>query len=184
MNEEELEKEARINLKRRFGEFFPQLTISYVMGAEPREKRIEELEEKNKSLTEQVCNVANNLLDNWCRNEEDYCPHLAKLEQENAELKEKVSFLKDNLRVARKDREDLQLNVAKGLKEFVHDYPATALRFLANEKYVEQLTKAKEIIKYLCGMVRELNKPNVQLTNVDYSLSEAEQFLKDSEVEK
>ena len=44
MDKEELEKEARINLKRRFGEFFPQLTISYVMGAEPRERRIEELE--------------------------------------------------------------------------------------------------------------------------------------------
>ena len=46
----------------------------------------------------------------------------------------------------------------------------------------DQLTKAKEIIKDLCGMVRELNKPNVQLTNVDYSLSEAEQFI--NEVEK
>ena len=45
-------------------------------------------------------------------------------------------------------------------------------------------SKSKEIIKYLCGMVRELNKPNVQLTNIDYSLSEAEQFLKYSEVEK
>ena len=45
-------------------------------------------------------------------------------------------------------------------------------------------SKAKEIIKYLCGMVRELNKPNVQLTNIDYSLSEAEQFIKYSEVEK
>ena len=44
-----------------------------------------------------------------------------------------------------------------------------------------KLTKAKEIIKYLCGMVRELNKPNVQLTDVDYSLSEAEQFLRESE---
>ena len=41
----------------------------------------------------------------------------------------------------------------------------------------EQLTKAKEIIKYLCGMVRELNKPNIQLTDIDYSLSEAEQFV-------
>ena len=53
MTREELEKEARINLKRRFGEFFPQLTISYVMGAEPREKRIAELEaqiEKAKGL--------------------------------------------------------------------------------------------------------------------------------------
>ena len=112
-----------------------------------------------------------------------FADRIAELEKENAELKEKVSFLKDNLRVARKDREDLQLNVAKGLKEFVKDYPATSLRYLANEKYVEQLIKAKEIIKYLCGMVRELNKPNVQLTNVDYSLSEAEQFL-NSEVEK
>ena len=46
MNKEELEKEARINLKRRFGEFFPQLIISYVMGAEPREKRIAELEKR------------------------------------------------------------------------------------------------------------------------------------------
>ncbi len=44
MTKEDLEREARINLKRRFGEFFPQLTISYVMGAEPREKRIEELQ--------------------------------------------------------------------------------------------------------------------------------------------
>jgi len=48
----------------------------------------------------------------------------------------------------------------------------------------QQLTKAKDIIKDLCVMVRELNNPNVQLTNVDYSLLEAEQFIKDSEVEK
>ena len=52
--EEELEKEARINLKRRFGEFFPQLTISYVMGAEPREKRIAELEAQIEKLIDFV----------------------------------------------------------------------------------------------------------------------------------
>ena len=46
-------------------------------------------------------------------------------------------------------------------------------------EYQSLLTKAKEIIKDLCGMVRELNKPNVQLTNVDYSLSEAERFIKE-----
>ena len=67
----------------RFGSAFER---GYLASAEPREKRIAELEKKNKSLTEQVCNVANNLLDNWCKNEEDYCPHLAKLEKENAEL--------------------------------------------------------------------------------------------------
>ena len=46
-----------------------------------------------------------------------------------------------------------------------------------NTTLIRQLTKAKKIIKDLCGMVRELNKPNVQLTNVDYSLSEAEAFI-------
>ena len=74
---------------------------------------------------------------------------IAELEKENAELKEKVSYLEDNLQVARKDRENLQLDVAKSLKEFVKDYPATSLRYLANEKYVEQLTKAKELIEEL-----------------------------------
>ena len=54
MTKEELEKEARINLKRRFGEFFPQLTISYVMGAEPREKQIAELEETNAVLERRI----------------------------------------------------------------------------------------------------------------------------------
>lgn len=47
----------------------------------------EELEEKNRELRDRLCNVANNLLDSWCRNEEAYCPHLAKLEKENSELK-------------------------------------------------------------------------------------------------
>ena len=54
-------------------------------------------------------------------------------------------------------------------------------RMALYSKLSDQLAQAKEIIKDLCGMVRELNKPNVQLTNVDYSLSEAEQFLKEIE---
>lgn len=76
--------------------------------------------------------------------------HLRKitdLEKENAELKEKVSYLKDNLRVARKDREELQLDVAKGLKEFVKDFPATAIRYLANEKYVEENENVINVVK-------------------------------------
>ena len=42
-------------------------------------------------------------------------------------------------------------------------------------------SEAKYLIRQLCSMVRELNNPNVQLTNVDYSLTEAEQFLKECE---
>ena len=76
------------------------------------------------------------------------CSKLARLEKENAELKERCLILAD-------------CNTCKN----------------ENVEMKKQLTKAKEIIKYLCGMVRELNKPNVQLTDVDYSLSEAEQFV-------
>lgn len=98
-----------------------------------------------------------------------------RLEKENAELKGKVSYLKDNLRVARKDRENLQLAVAKGLKEFVKDYPATALRYLANEKYVEQLTEAKKIIG---EFVEWANWQGSKCPSFKSIQNKAEQFLK------
>lgn len=73
------------------------------------------------------------------------------ISRENAELKAQVSYLKDNLRVARKDREDLQLEVGKGLQEFIKDCPYTALKLYANEKYVEEnaelKAKEKELLK-------------------------------------
>ena len=95
--------------------------------------------------------------------------------KENAELKNQVSYLEDNLRVARKDREELQLDVAKGLKEFVKDFPATALRYLANEKYVEQFTKAEEIILKLSACLEGHSN-----NNFEYELlQETEQFLKE-----
>ena len=104
---------------------------------------------------------------------------IAELEKENAELKNKVTFLEDNLRVARKDREKLQLDVAKGLKEFIKDYPATSLRYLANEKYVEQLTKAKDLLVRLSTCLEGHSN-----NNFEYELiKQAEQFL-NSEVEK
>ena len=117
------------------------------------------------------------------------CKNLAEFEKENAELKEKVSYLEDNLRVARKDRKNLQLEVGKGLKEFIKDCPYSALKFYANGYYAEQLTKAKEIIKdYLtiakgshstvCGVPEENRTIYVLQLN-----KEAEQFL-NSEVEE
>lgn len=107
--------------------------------------------------------------------------------KENAELKEKVSYLEDNLRVARKDRKNLQLKVGKGLKEFIKDCPYSALKLYANGYYVEQLTKAKEIIKdymtivkgshtTVCGVPEENRTIYVLKLN-----EEAEQFLKESE---
>lgn len=106
--------------------------------------------------------------------------YVEKLEKENAELKEKISYLEDNLRVARKDREKLQLDVAKGLKEFVKDFPATAIRYLANEEYVERLTKAKEIIKKLLHDLKDKDSEyTFALKTTHPALTEAEEFLKE-----
>ena len=112
----------------------------------------------------------------WVRCAADFGEINDQLVKENAELKEKVSYLEDNLRVARKDREKLQLDVAKGLKEFVKDYPATALRYLANEKYVEQLTKAKEINEKMLNAFAS----NDFFEEEELSaMAEAEQFIKE-----
>lgn len=128
----------------------------------------------NKALKLEIENVElKDKLNNISKVAEVRLANWQKYEQENAELKKKVSYLEDNLRVARKDRENLQLDVAKGLKEFVKDYPATALRYLANEKYVEKLTKAKEIIRDLLSCLYSVEYDCVS------DLEEAEQFLKE-----
>lgn len=48
-----------------------------------------------------------------------------------------------------------------------------------DDKY--KLLEAKGIIKDLCGITRTLNNPNVQLTDVDYCLADAERFLETKE---
>ena len=123
----------------------------------------------------------------WVRSAADFGEINDKLVKENAELKEKVSYLKDNLRVARKDRENLQLKVGKGLKEFIKDCPYSALKLYVNGYYVEQLTKAKEIIKdymiissnvTVCSVPEENRCINVLKLN-----KQVEEFL-NSEVEE
>lgn len=102
MNKEELEKEANKALDKRMGTvcYINRMNVQipytdgYKDSAEPREKRIAELEKKNRELEDRLCNVANYLLDSWCRNKDDYCPHLAKLEKENAELKAQIEKMK------------------------------------------------------------------------------------------
>ena len=95
------------------------------------------------------------------------CKENAELEKENAELKKELV----------EKGQHLDLTEKEWGKDLVQMYYFKTLY----TKQTDQLTKAKEIIKYLCGMVQELNKPNVQLTNIDYSLSEAKQFLKETE---
>lgn len=61
--------------------------------------------------------------------------------------------LKNDLKVARRDRENLQIEVGKGLQEYIKDCPYTALEHFATSKVVEEneqlkfrLNKAKEML--------------------------------------
>lgn len=100
-------------------------------------------------------------------------------------IKFAIRYLKKGLKSKRTPPlyEELMNELGFEKKDKVNNLASIAEVRLANwQKYSKELKEAKELIRQLCSMVRELNKPNVQLTNVDYSLAEAEQFLKECEV--
>lgn len=66
------------------------------------------------------------------------------LREENEQLKAQISYLEDNLRVARKDREHLQDALAKEIKEFITEQPFTSLRLLANKELKENIKNLRE----------------------------------------
>lgn len=86
----------------------------------------------------------------------DELEHIADLEKENEQLKAQVSYLKDNLRVARKDRELLQDDVAKGIEDFIKEKPATSLHLLANKELKEEIEKQKQENDYLKTQIENL----------------------------
>lgn len=152
------------------------------------DKRIAELERKNAELDCQMnrnkyCYSCVNATDRCFRNEIGCpCEKYKSYKDEITELKEKISYLEDNLRVARKDRENLQLKVGKDLKEFIKDCPYSALKLYANGCYVEQLTKAKELLEQL--LEEEKNNMYWEMDGSDKSSyyevkKQAEQFLKE-----
>ena len=87
------------------------------------------------------------LENNWSvslEREEISFEYKKKLVEENEQLKKKISYLEDNLRVARKDNEDLRNDIANGLKEFTKELPFTSLCLLANKEVKEENEKLKE----------------------------------------
>lgn len=89
------------------------------------------------------------------------------LEQEIERLKQQVFYLEDNLRVARKDREELKDAVANGLEEFIKEKPHTSLRFLANKEVKEENERLRQQIKKLecCSNCKHSNT-RCQLTDI------------------
>lgn len=152
MDKEELEKEAEekySEVDREFiacqdeGEVF---NIGYILGAEPREKRIEELEGQVTRAFEVL---------------EGKRKQIADLEKENAELKSNRDYWKESSIYWHKQLENKKYReIAKATQQ--------------------QLTKAKEIIKQLLDSCFGYNSKTV-----NYEVkAKAEQFIKDSEVEK
>lgn len=76
---------------------------------------------------------------------------ILKLRVENEQLKQRISYLEDNLRVARKDRENLKADIANGLEEFIKEKPYTSLRFLANKEMKEKIKNVREKLFNLLG---------------------------------
>ena len=193
MTDEEKARDYAEHNQGKYTNEFGNLYQAYLAGLEYNNKQIAELEEKISVLLS--CKNCPENKGGWiCAKEyENKClaqkiEFIKELKKENAELKEKVSYLEDNLRVARKDRKNLQLKVGKGLKEFIKDCPYSALKLYANGYYVEQLTKAKEIIKKFSEFVNnevEFDPEHPQEhTDLWNELCEkAEQFL-NSEVEE
>ncbi len=157
MTKEELEKEAEekySEVDREFiacqdeGEVF---TIGYILGAEPREKQIADLEEEIAGLREQL-QIATDYPE-WSKvvklSQEDCIREVAELRKENAELKD------DNMVMAN--------NYSK-----------------MEQKFYDNLTKATKLIKDLLGS-ENTSCEEEMFFEIRHK---AEQFLKDSEVEK
>lgn len=158
-------------------EIFPKdIEEAYFKGAEPREKRIADLEG-------QVTRAFDVLAFKRKRIEE--------LEKENVQWKQRNETLKDALEHARKVYGD---ELEKSYKEIAElkgrecwkscEYANPKSELIGQHiKDVQALTKAKELLKKIVGEFYYLCEVNNFATNYE-CLAEAEQFLKDNEVSK
>ena len=79
---------------------------------------------------------------------------IKELEKEKEQLKQQVSYLENNLRVARKDREYLKNDIAKGLKEFIKERPFSSLRLMANLETIEENDRLKADLERVEELVK------------------------------
>jgi len=110
----------------------------------------------------------------------------AELEKENAELEKDKDYFSDaldkqieaTLKLQKKNAELKEtLKTYNGCGDWDNDFH-TCRVYLQHEElqdYIEQLTKAKEIIKYLLSFIQKEN----YRTRWDINIAEAEQFLKE-----
>ena len=142
----------------------------YLAGAEPREKRIEELEETCNKWFEHLKNREEELLNELNNQNSKYNKQIEELEKENAELKQYNKYLR------RKRQGGIQ-----------KQYNKVAIIKQQNNL----LTKAKKIIKkvfteYSLETIGDKDVISFSLKHSEYEKlkNQIDQFLKDSKVEK
>lgn len=101
---------------------------------------------------------------------------IAALLKENAELKEQNA----NLIAMLKSEREVRVNddYLKGICELEGKVEDWTSEYYELENFMNnKLAKAKELVKELVDTVKALNNPNVQLTDIDNHLKNAEEFL-------
>jgi hypothetical protein len=131
---------------------------AYVAGAEPREKRIAELELKIKHITQHLEPQAMTALFEQVEEEVKQEQRIKKLEEENTELKKQQFSLRNERNTFLAQNEQ---------------YEKDLIDFNVN------LTKAKEIIQKLQALYFSPVVTNEDVKRQDEILAEAEQFLKE-----
>ena len=76
-----------MTLEEKFAEMFPEYTVGSVFLSPYWDLFEAGAEVTEQQLKEEECKLANKLLDSWCRNKDDYCPHLKALEAEIEKMK-------------------------------------------------------------------------------------------------
>lgn len=141
------------------------------------------IEQEPTQVTWRRCTQCNAAQMEFQLREEGICQecYISNLEKENAELKKENSILRNDVRVAREDRERLQLKVGKGLQEFIHDCPYSALKFYASEKLVEeneQLNRDKtELVNSVTELTNKVTELEGQKENIELAINESEEII-------
>jgi hypothetical protein len=183
MIEEELKQEAEKSLDKRLGTYayirkqdcYTNYVDGYIDSAEPREKRIAELEAEVKEWKDKA--------DLWCKtaNLKDHNIMINKELQKELDYQKQARSIAENAVVdLTKENAELKEELKKWKDEWQEQVQKATDEGYARTLQTIQLTKAKEIIKYLLSFIQKENYK----TRWDINIAEAEQFIKDSEVEK
>lgn len=190
MTKEELKQEAKEWIAKNSKEFitnpkyspFDYAEAIYLAGAEPREKRIAELEAQIEKMQDDI-DCLTFACENYREEMEKNLADATELEKENAELKAENDARKFAMAMSEKVEKQLREENSKLKKEWQEQVQKATDEGYARTLQTIQLTNAKELLKNILA-ISVHDKRQCTYDAYILTVKEAEQFLKDSEVEK